>query len=93
MSKIFMQAKDKNVAAVIIYEKASETKAYKDAACTVQYKTSELKDAFVKGAVIALAAGGYAAPVSYSESSNVGSVGYVKSGASVSIVSLEAIAD
>lgn len=93
MAKIFQQAKDKNVAAVLIYEKTSETKAYKDAAYTVQYTTSELKDAFLKGAVIVLAAGGYAKPVSYSETSSVGSVGYVKSGESLSIVSLAAVAD
>ena len=93
MAKIFQQAKDKNVAAVLIYEKTSETKAYKDAAYTVQYTTSELKDAFLKGAVIVLAAGGYAKPINYTETSSVGSVGYVKSGGSLSIVSLAAVAD
>lgn len=93
MDKIFQQAKDKNVAAIVIYEKTSETKAYKDAAFTVQYTTSELKDAFLKGAVIALAAGGFAKPVAYSETSSVGSVGYVKDGESVSVVSLAAVAD
>lgn len=93
MAKIFQQAKDKNVAAVLIYEKTSETKAYKDAAYTVQYTTSELKDAFLKGAVIVLAAGGYAKPINYSETSSVGSVGYAKSGESLSIVSLAAVAD
>lgn len=93
MAKIFQQAKDKNVAAVLIYEKTSETKAYKDAAYTVQYTTSELKDAFLKGAVVVLAAGGYAKPINYSETSSVGSVGYVKSGESLFIVSLAAVAD
>ena len=93
MAKIFQQAKDKNVAAVLIYEKTSETKAYKDAAYTVQYTTSELKDAFLKGAVIVLAAGGYAKPINDTETSSVGSVGYVKSGESLSIVSLAAVAD
>jgi hypothetical protein len=91
--KIFQQAKDKNVAAVVIYEKTSETKAYKDAAYTTQFTTSELKDAFLKGAVIALAAGGFATPVGYSETSSVGSVDYVSNGESISIVSLAAVAD
>ena len=54
MDRIFQRAEDKNVAAVVIYEKASEsTYAYKDSACTTKFTTSELKNAFLKGAVIA----------------------------------------
>ena len=45
MNKIFNQAKDKNVAALIIYGKKGESApaAYADAACTKKMKTSELK--------------------------------------------------
>ena len=42
MDKIFDQAKDKNVAAIVIYGKGSDKKAYTDSACTIQFKTSEL---------------------------------------------------
>lgn len=74
MDKIFQRAEDKNVAAVIIYD-GGDDKAYKDAACTVQFKTSELKNAYLKGAVIAIASnGGYATPTKYVEESSVGSV-------------------
>ena len=49
MDRIFQRAEDKNVAAVVIYEKASEsTYAYKDSACTTKFTTSELKNAFLK---------------------------------------------
>ena len=48
MDKIFDQAKDKNVAAIVIYGKGSDKKAYLDSACTIQFKTSELQDAFLK---------------------------------------------
>lgn len=98
MEKIFQQAKDKNVAAILIYEKTSETKAYKDAACTQQFYTSELKDAFLKGAVIVLASSaGYVIPVKYAESTSVGSVYYIKpnstTATSADIGTLAALAD
>ena len=98
MSKIFQDAKDVHVVATIIYNKASDAKAYKDAACTVQFKTSELKEAFVKGALIQLANdGGYATPVKYAESSSVGSVYYIKpngtTATSADIAALAAVAD
>ena len=52
MDKIFNQAKDKNVSAVIIYGKENDSVedplAYADEACTIAMKTSELKDAFLK---------------------------------------------
>lgn len=98
MEKLFMQAKDKNVVATFIYEKTSESKAYKDAACTEQFYTSELKEAFLKGAVIVLASNaGYVYPVKYAESSSVGSVYFIKPNGttttSADIAALAALAD
>lgn len=77
MVKLFDDAKDKNVSATYIYGKASDTKAYTDEACTVQMKTSELKEAVLKRAVIIIGDAIYI-PVSFSVASNVGSVGYIK---------------
>jgi hypothetical protein len=98
MDKFFQRAEDKNVAAVAIYEKSGETKAYKDAACTQQFYTSELKNAFIKGAIIVLASSaGYVIPVKYAESSSVGSVYYIKpnstTATSADIGTLAALAD
>lgn len=60
MDKIFNQAKDKNVSAVIIYGKENDLDevplAYVDEACTIAMKTSELKDAFLKRAIIKIGA-------------------------------------
>lgn len=97
MDKIFQQAKDKNVAAVIIYD-GGDNKAYKDSSATVQFKTSELKEAFLKGSVIALASnGGYVFPVKYAEASNVGSVYFIApnttTATSADIAALAAVAD
>lgn len=79
MERIFNQAKDKNVAAIVIYGKASETKAYADSGCTVQMKTSELKDAFLKRAVIQIGEA-YFIPAGYAEAEGVGTVTYAKAG-------------
>ena len=77
MDKIFDQAKDKNVAAIVIYGKGSDGKAYADANGTTQLKTSELKDAFLKRAVIQIGTE-YFIPVTFSITSNVGTVKYAK---------------
>lgn len=72
MERIYNDAKDKNVAKVIIFVNAN--KAYVDAANKVQFKTSELKDAFMKGCVLQTAEGTYVIPTNYSETSKVGTV-------------------
>lgn len=97
MSKIYGDAKDKYVAAYIIYKKANESKAYVDAGCTTQFTTSDLKDAFIKGAIIILDDDAIVKPIKYAESSSVGSVYYIKpngtTATSADIASLAAVAD
>lgn len=78
MDKIYQDANDQHVAAVIIYKKAAQTKAYADADCTVQLTTAELKDAFIKGAVIKLEDGAFVKPIKYDETTSIGSVYYIK---------------
>lgn len=96
MEKLYNDAKDKFVSAYYIYGKTGETKAYADAACTVQMKTSELKEAVLKRAVIKIGEAIYI-PVSFTVSSKVGSVGYIKpnttTATSADIGSLAAVAD
>lgn len=77
MDKIFDQAKDKNVSAIVIYGKGSDGKAYADANGTTQLKTSELKDAFLKRAIIQIGTE-YFIPVTFNITSNVGTVKYAK---------------
>ena len=75
--RFYDQAKDQNVAAIIIYSKTSpDGKAYTDKGCTKQFTTSELKNAFIKRAIVCVGTN-YFIPVSYSEASKVGSVNYV----------------
>lgn len=96
MDKIFDQAKDKNVAALIIYAKeTADNKAYVDSECKTQFKTAALKDAFLKRALVCVGTD-YFVPVSYTESSNVGTVTYAKAGTttgSAATIALAAVAD
>ena len=52
MDKIYEQAKDLHVVATMIYKKDGDQHAYKDVGCEKAFKTSELKEAFIKGALI-----------------------------------------
>lgn len=98
MDRIYDQAKDQNVAALVIYAKATaDNKAYTDEACTKQFKTSELKDAFVKRAVVCVGTN-YFIPVSYAEASKIGAVNYISTSGSgetlkTVLVKLAAVAD
>lgn len=96
MDRIFEHANDLHVRAIYIYKKASDTKAYVDSACTIQFKTSELKNAFLKGAVIN-ASGVLSKPIGYSEASNVGTVTYIvpntTTATSADIAKLTSVAD
>lgn len=71
MDKIFNDAKDKNVAKVIVYVDSS--KAYVDSAHKTQMTTSQLKDAFLKGCVLAIE-NGYAMPITFTVANKVGTV-------------------
>lgn len=79
MEKIYDQAKDKNVAAIVIYGNGTDGKAYVDAAGTTQYKTSALKDAFLKRAIVQIDTD-YFVPVALSVASDVATVTYAKAG-------------
>ena len=98
MDKLTIRAEDKYVAVRYIYNKANDSYAYADADCTTKLTTSELKNAFLKGAVIVLASdAGLAKPIQYSVSESVGSVTYIvpngTTATSADIASLSAVAD
>ena len=96
--RIFDHADDQNVAAIFIYGKTSpDGKAYTDMGCTKQFTNDELKNAFIKRAVICVGTN-YFVPVSYAYASKVGSVNYVTTtGSSTDIktvlTNLAAVAD
>lgn len=82
MDKIFGRAEDKYVRQYHLYCKAtSDGKVYTDSECKTQATTSELKNAFLKGAFVDQAGKLYAI-TSYSEASNVGTIIILTAGAS-----------
>ncbi len=76
MDRIYDDAKDIHVRAICIYGKSGDTNAYIDLECTEKFKTSELKEAFVKGSVIVIGNDIYS-PVNFGVKSSVGTITYV----------------
>lgn len=98
MDRIYDDAKDKNVAAVIIYVKGSDGKAWKDVDGTEQFKTSELQDAFYKRALIRYGTDSYYVPTGFIIASKIGKVSFAVSTGSgdtakTEIKTLVAVAD
>lgn len=54
MKKIFIDASDKYVAAVIVYGKASDSKLYVDAEYTTQAEEADVADAFIKNQLVVM---------------------------------------
>ena len=97
MDRIYNRAEDKNCANIIVYAKAGDTKAYSDESCTKQCTSSELKNAFIKGCVIAMGSENYY-PVSLSiaSSTNIVTLTYAKAGGtagSAATATLVSVAD
>ena len=96
MDRFYNRAEDKNCANIIVYGKASDTKAYSDEQCTKQCTTSELVNAFIKGCIVAIGSDSMYYPASLSVASKVATLTYVKagsSGGSVSTATLVSVAD
>ena len=72
MAQIFEQAKDLHVVATMVYGNGTDTKAYSDAEYTKEFTVSELKEVFVKGALIDIKGVLY-----HAVSFNNGAIGYV----------------
>lgn len=82
MDKIFGRAEDKYVRHYRLYCKAtSDGKVYIDSECKTQATTSEVKNAFLKGALVDQAGKLYAI-TSYSEASSVATIVLLTVGAS-----------
>lgn len=79
MDRIYDQAKDKNVSAIVIYGKDNDEMAYVDADCTTKYRTNALKDAFLKRAIIKIGYK-YFIPIAFSYNMEIGVVTYAKAG-------------
>ena len=77
MNKIYENANDKCVAAVLVYTKSADPFAYSDPKCTTKISAEDLRDYFVKGMLIVDASGVEYKPVSCKVASQVATVTYV----------------
>lgn len=78
MTKIYKDAKDVPVVATIIYSDGTTDGAFTTSECSDRFTMNELKDAFLKGAVIFdTDHGWYAKVLGYVESSGQGYVTYI----------------
>lgn len=95
MSKIYEDYKDVHVVATVVY--VNDGKVYSDAEHENQYKTSALKEDFLKGIIIDLGDDGFVFPFGYTESDSVGSIQYIvpngTTATSADIASAVAVAD
>ncbi|MDO5397622.1 MAG: hypothetical protein Q4G33_06805 [bacterium] len=81
MDRIYDDAKDLHVRAVCVYGKANDTAAYTDSDCTEKFKTDELKEVFLKGAVVIIG-NDYFVPISFIIKNGIGTVTYVTANSS-----------
>ena len=97
MNRIYNREEDKNCANIIVYGKASDTKAYSDKACTMQCTTSELKNAFMKGCVVVIGDDmHYPVALSVASLTKVATLTYAKAGStagSAATATLVSVAD
>lgn len=77
MTKVYEKYDDLHVRKTYIYVKNANAYAYLDAAKTVKISAADLKDLFLKGAVILDGTIEYT-PVSYGIATGVGTLTYVK---------------
>ena len=83
MDRIYNRAEDKNCANIILYasnDLNKVDKVYSDSACTMRCTTSELKNAFMKGCIVAIGSDSMYYPVSLSIASKVATLTYAKAG-------------
>lgn len=77
MSKVYENANDVHVRAILVYAKNGDSYAYADSANTVTINQAELKDIFEKGCIVVDAGVEYK-PVSFKSATGVGTITYVK---------------
>ena len=65
MDKIYMDAKDQNVAANVVYYNGTDLKVFADSECKNQIAADELADLCVKGVIVRVGTNSYAVPTEF----------------------------
>ena len=71
MDKIYMDAKDQNVAANVVYYNGTDLKVFTDSKCKNQIAADELFDLCLKGVVVRVGENSYAVPTEFKKESGI----------------------
>ena len=71
MDKIYMDAKDQNVAANVVYYNGTDLKVFADSKCKNQIAADELFDICLKGVVVLVGENSYAVPTEFKKESGI----------------------
>lgn len=71
MDKIYMDAKDQNVAANVVYYNGTDLKVFADSKCKNQIAANELLDLCLKGVIVRVSEDSYAVPTEFKKESGV----------------------
>ena len=71
MDKIYMDAKDQNVAANVVYYNGTELKVFADSKCKNQIAADELFDLCLKGVIVRVGENSYAVPTEFKKESGI----------------------
>ena len=71
MDKIYMDAKDQNVAANVVYYNGTDLKVFADSKCKNQIAADELFDLCLKGVVVRVGESSYAVPTEFKKESGI----------------------
>lgn len=71
MDKIYMDAKDQNVAANVVYYNGTDLKVFADSKCKNQIAADELFDLCLKGVIVRVGENSYAIPTEFKMESGV----------------------
>lgn len=71
MDKIYMDAKDQNVAANVVYYNGTDLKVFADSKCKNQIAADELFDLCLKGVIVRVGENSYAIPTEFKKESGI----------------------
>ena len=71
MDKIYMDAKDQNVSANVVYYNGTDLKVFADSKCKNQITANELLDLCLKGVIVRVGEDSYAVPTEFKKESGI----------------------
>lgn len=87
MDKIYMDAKDQNVAANVVYYNGTDLKVFADSKCKNQISADELFDLCLKGVIVRVGENSYAVPTEFKMESGIVKLNVTVAGAVKTLLS------